>query len=103
MKITPVLVLSILSICSSAFATPVPKDGGIELVSSKHKNLFIFKADRKLIGADIKILDETSEVITQLKLKKKKLVIDFCEVKHGSYFIMVSKGETIQEFHFEKK
>lgn len=103
MKITPLLLLSTLLICTSSFGTPVPKNRGTERISSKHKNLFIFKAGRKLIGADVKILDESSEVITQLKLKKKKLVIDFCDVKYGSYFIMVLKDDTIQEFHFEKK
>lgn len=70
---------------------------------SRHKNLFAFKADRKFVGAQVEVLYADGEVLTSQTLKKRKMLIDFSDVKLGSYTIRVKKGDEVQEFTFERK
>ncbi len=94
------LVLSI----SSAFASPASsKDVTIDVVPSRYKNLFIFKVDRKFKGAMVEVAYANGEVITYLQMEKRKLIINFCDVKFGSYLITVRKGNNVQEFQYIKK
>src|SRR5690349_9461629 len=72
-------------------------------VSEKDKGLFVFKADRELIGAKVEILQENGGVIAEQVLSKRKLVIDFNEIRSGSYKIRISKGEKIKEFSYNKQ
>ena len=73
-----------------------PKEG-------KEKNIFVFKADRKLVGGRVEILRENGAVLSEQILRKRKMIIDFEDVKDGEYTIRVIKGEKVQEFTFEKK
>lgn len=69
---------------------------------AKYKNLFVFRADRKLQGAKVEVYSNGDMVTTQT-MQKRKLIIDFCDVKEGVYTIRVSKGDRIQEFYYNKK
>lgn len=71
--------------------------------SEKEKNIFVFKADRKFVGGRIEILRENGAVLSEQILHKRKMIIDFEDVKAGEYTIRVIKGERVQEFTFEKK
>ena len=95
--------VSTLLTVSSAFARPTSQETSIELVSSKHKHLFIFKVDRKFKGSEVEVSYANGEVISTLKMEKRKLIIDFCDVKFGSYVIKVKNGNNVQEFQFVKK
>ena len=70
---------------------------------SRNKNLFVFRAEKKFVGAQVEVLYSNGEVLTSQTLKKRKMLIDFSDVKYGSYTIRVKKGNDIQEFTFEKK
>jgi|SRR6187399_2351719 hypothetical protein len=76
---------------------------GLSTVPAKYKNLFVFKADRKYVGAKVEVLTSTGAVVTTQTLEKRKMIIDFCDVKSGSYTIRVSKGHNVQEFQYDKK
>lgn len=102
MKTLAFFALSVL-LTFSAFAMPNPQEASIDLVATKHKNLFIFKVDRIFKGADVEVSYANGEVITNLKMEKRKLIIDFCDVKFGSYVIRVMKGNNVQEFQYIKK
>ena len=103
MKTLALIALSTLLTISSVNATPNPQEASIDLLSSKHKNLFIFKVDRKFKGANVEVSYANGEVITNLKMEKRKLIIDFCDVKFGSYVIKVKKGNNVEEFQYIKK
>ena len=103
MKTLSLLVALSLITTSAVFASPNPKEVTIDVVSSKYKNLFIFKVDRKFKGADVQVAYANGEVIAKLKMEKRKLIIDFCDVKFGSYVIKVMKGNSTQEFQYVKK
>ncbi len=103
MKTHALIALSTLLTVSSVIASPSPQEANIDLVSSKNKNLFILKVDQKFKGADVEVSYANGEVITNLKMEKRKLIIDFCDVKFGSYVIKVMKGNDVEEFQFVKK
>ena len=68
----------------------------------KHKSLFVFKAQKKLIGGQVEIFSSNGDLLTTQMLYKKKMVIDFNDVRFGVYTIRVTKGGEIKEFHFVK-
>lgn len=86
---------------SSSFAENTPEK--IDVVSSKYKNLFVFKAEKKFVGATVEILSSKGEVVTAQTLQKRKMIIDFCDVKYGTYTIRISKDKKVKEFKYEKK
>lgn len=92
-----IILMGALSAISSFAATP---GDAIDVVNSKHENLFVFRADRGFIGASVTIYAANGEVVTKSTLTKRKMIIDFCDVKHGAYKIVVAKGKYEEEFKF---
>ena len=99
------LKLSIVALIffSSTVAVAGTGNDEINVVSSKYKNLFVFKTERKLVGAKVEVLSENGDVVTTNVLQKRKMIIDFCDVKFGTYTIRVSKGNKVKEYHYVKK
>jgi hypothetical protein len=98
--LTKLLLISLLLVSSGSFA------GSIDTVSAKGprmKDVFIYKTNRKFVGATIEIISANGRVITSSQLQKRKLIIDFESVLFGSYTIRVSKGKEKEEFVFIKK
>ena len=75
----------------------------ISIGKSKYKNLFVFKTERKLVGAKVEVLSESGEIVTSHVLQKRKMIIDFCDVRFGTYTIRVTKGNSVKEYHYIKK
>src|SRR6185369_8419666 len=65
-------------------------------------NQVIVKAPRKYKGADVEVVSSTGETVTFLKLNKRKMIIDFKNVRSGSYVIKIKKEATKEEFQFIK-
>jgi hypothetical protein len=72
-------------------------------VRSKNKDLYVFRTDRKFKGANVEILSSNGDRLTTQTLEKRKMIIDFTDVKEGSYKIRLSKGDQVKEFKYEKK
>ena len=75
----------------------------VSVVSSKYKNLFIFKAKKKFVGATVEIYSSNGEMVTSQHLQKRKMIINFCDVRYDTYIIRIAKGNNIQEFKYVKK
>jgi hypothetical protein len=95
------IVAAFFLIAQSVSAAPTLAGSGI--VRIKGKTLFVFKTDRKFIGATVEVIFANGEVITSQKLEKRKMMIDFADVKAGDYTIRVTKGKRVEEFYYEKK
>ncbi|MBX2960946.1 MAG: hypothetical protein KF687_00455 [Cyclobacteriaceae bacterium] len=78
-------------------------DEVVDVIDSKYRNLFMFKADRKFIGASVEVYYANGDLITIQQLEKRKMIIDFCDVKFGEYTIRLKKGNDVQEYHYVKK
>jgi len=44
----------------------------------------------------------SGDVVTTQTLFKRKMIIDFCEMKRGAYTIRISKGARTQEYQYHK-
>lgn len=88
---------------SVAKAQASSPDEAIDVLDSRHRNLFMFKADRKFLGASVEVYYTNGDLVTSQKLEKRKMVIDFCDVKFGEYTIRLKKGNEIQEYYYVKK
>jgi len=95
------LIAVLLIISTFAFAAePLEK---VDVVYSKHQNLFVFKAHRKLMGAQVEVLSADGNRVTAQRLMKRKMIIDFCDVKSGIYTIVVSKNDLVQKYEYVRK
>jgi hypothetical protein len=100
MKARTRLVLVILVILG-ALATKTAFGKEVSLVKKKYKNLFSLRVNKDYTGATIEVYFANGEVLSQ-KIEKKKVIIDFCNSKSGSYTIRVVKGDLRKEFQCKK-
>lgn len=79
-----------------------PPSGG-NIIPSRHKNLFVFRAEKSLVGGTVEVFYSNGDLVTSQKLEKRKLIIDFCDTKQGEYIIRITKGNKKQEYTYSKK
>ncbi len=92
-----------LAITSANAAEANPSGESVTVVSSKYKNLFVFKAKKKFTGATVEIYSSNGEMVTSQHLKKRKMIINFSDVRYDTYTIRIAKGNNKQEFQYVKK
>jgi len=102
-SVVKLLTLVFLLTSAAAFATPVDQKSSAKAISSKHQNLFVFKVDRKFKKAMIEVYYSNGELVAVTALAKRKMVINFCDVKSGTYIIKVRKNNSVEEFQYVKK
>lgn len=94
-----VLVLLVTAVSVQA----APREEVVEVVPSKYKNLFVLKAERKFMGATVEVYYSNGDLVTTHTLEKRKMIIDFCDVKFGEYTIRIKKGNEVEEYSYVKK
>ncbi len=100
---TFILASAFVLAMTSSFATEVTSGESVTLISSKYKNLFVFKAKKKFVGATVEIYSSNGDMITSQHLQKRKMIINFCDVRYDTYTIRIAKGSNTQEFQYVKK
>lgn len=99
-KVSLILIVAVLTEVA-VIAKDKPRE--VEPGAVKNKNLFVFKADKKLIGAKIEIVQPDGNIISEQLLMKRKMIIDFDNMKEEAYTIRLKKGDVVKEFQFKKK
>lgn len=94
-----VLVASLILFSLSVHAGDDTRAG----ITGKDKSVFILKANKKFIGAKVEVFKADGELIAYQNLQKRKVIIDFGEVRLGTYTIRVTKGDDEQVYQFVKK
>ena len=94
-----VLVASVILFSLTVHANDESKAG----ISGKNKGVFILKTTKKFVGAKVEVFKADGELIAYQNLEKRKVVIDFREVRFGTYTIRVTKGNTSEEYQYVKK
>lgn len=102
-KATKIFGICVVAVMLSQPLTTLAKGHGLFGTPSKYKNVFVCRAERKLEGAKVEVLYANGELLTAQTMHKRKLIIDFGDVRDGVYTIRVSKGNRVQEFHYNKK
>jgi hypothetical protein len=95
------LFVSLLFISSSLLASTTDVVDVIE--PPKQNSLFVLKAQRQFVGAQVEVYNSKGELITSQSLQKRKMVIDFGEAMFGTYTIKIVKGSSEREFKYVKK
>ena len=90
-----------LSIC--AMAEPVSQKPSVDVLSMRQKNLFAFKVARPMKGALVEIFYSNGDLVASRQVHKRRMIIDFCDVKSGAYTIRVTKNGRTEEFHYQRK
>lgn len=55
------------------------------------------------MGASVEVFSSEGILVTKQTLEKRKMIIDFCDVKKGDYLIRIAKGNKKKEYSFSKK
>jgi hypothetical protein len=75
----------------------------VDVKDVREKNLLVFKANKKLLGASVEVIYSNGDVLTAQILAKRKMIIDFSDVKEGAYTIRITKGKQKEEIQYSKK
>lgn len=81
-------------------ATPVE---GRDVVHSRKKDVFAFTTDRSMRGAELKVFFSNGDVLVSERMRRRRMVIDFAEVRRGTYTIVVMKDGATKTFQYEKR
>lgn len=76
-----------------------PEDA-IIIGQTKNKSLFVYKTQRKFVGAMVEVYTSNGDLLTAQNLQKRKLIIDFGSAMKDTYTIRVVKGNDIREFQY---
>jgi hypothetical protein len=95
-KVLVALLITSLSVLAAS------NDDQIDKIDS-NSQVFVFKVDREFKGGRIEVLSAEGKRVTAQRLMRRKIVIDFCDVKTGVYTIVVTKDDQVKEFEFVKK
>ncbi|MEM7109147.1 MAG: hypothetical protein AAF519_13040 [Bacteroidota bacterium] len=95
-------LLTLVIIFNSIAFVSANNDPEVRLVKSELKNLFTFKVDRSLLGAKVEMVYSNGDVVTIEKLERRKMIIDFCDVKLGDYMVKISKEGYSKNFLVSK-
>lgn len=102
-RLAKIFLIFLFSLLLVSYMTSAGSKDTVSVSGPKMKDLFIYKANRELVGATVEILSTNGELITSSQLQKRKLVIDFAGVHFGTYTIRIMKGQRKEEFTFIKQ
>ncbi len=93
--------LSLFTASVAVFGTS-SANNSIHIVSSRQKNLFVFKVKKSWQGAKVEVLTAKGECVSRQRLLMRKMVINFCDMKAGVYKITITKNGLQEEFQYSK-
>lgn len=100
-SINIIFLVVLMAVTSGALASS--SDEAIIGRQEKVNRFFVFKTDRKYIGATVLVYHGNGNRLVMQKLEKRKVSIDFGMVQPGEYTIRIQKNNDIQEFRYVKK
>jgi hypothetical protein len=100
MKTLLAVVVALMIVTTSKAAKP---EDAIITGQTKNKSLFVYKTQRKFVGATVEVYTSNGDLLTAQNLQKRKLIIDFGTAIKDTYTIRVVKGAEIKEFQFENR
>lgn len=70
---------------------------------TSNKSLFVYKTEKKFVGATVEVLYSNGDLLTAQVLQQRKIIIDFRGAESGTYTIRISKGNDVVERRYKKK
>jgi hypothetical protein len=73
-------------------------------VLAMDRDIFYFKSDSELTGADIEVYDyKTGNKVISQVIERKKTIVDLHFQTPGDYIILITKGDFKRKYVFHKK
>ncbi|GIV38191.1 MAG: hypothetical protein KatS3mg032_2570 [Cyclobacteriaceae bacterium] len=100
-------LLLLLATITTLSAAPAVQAGQpeevVDVLKTRYSNLFVIRTERKYLGALVEVVASNGDVVTAQRLQRRKMIIDFCDVKFGEYTIRIRKGDELLEYTYVKK
>ena len=100
MKTLLAVVVALMIVTTGQAAKP---EDAINASQTKNKSLFVYKTQRKFVGAMVEIYTSNGDLLTAQNIQKRKLIIDFGTAQKDTYTIRVVKDGDTKEFQFVKR
>ena len=97
MKTLLAVVVALLIVTTGQAAKP---EDAIITSQKKTTSLFVYKTQRKFVGAMVEVYTSNGDLLTAQNIQKRKLIIDFGSALKDTYTIRVVKGNDIREFQY---
>ncbi|MBN8576982.1 MAG: hypothetical protein KF775_07880 [Cyclobacteriaceae bacterium] len=94
------LVKVVTLITLIAITLPALANDPVDVIYSRNETQVVFKVDRTMVGATVEVISESGTTITAQRLLKRRMVIDFSDVRVGHYTIVVTKDNQVQKFEY---
>lgn len=98
-----ILTITFFSFSANMLAS-TPKPDSVTVTDSNRLDVMVLKFDKEQVGGQIVVIASNGEEVSRVTIKRKKMIIDFDEVKFGAYKIKVVKeGAEVAEFNYNKE
>jgi hypothetical protein len=102
MRLTLILTCILLtSIPSLAKSTKTKTHSSVHVLA-KRLDIFYFKVDKDIIGAEIEVYSDSGEKLITGVITQRHAIIDFFYENPGHYIIKINKGDFHESFDYEK-
>ena len=98
-----IFILAVMLGITALSASARPSGEPVDVIETRYQNLFVFKANRNFLGASVKVYYSNGDLVTANQLRRRKMIIDFCDAREGEYTIVIRKGKFVETFDYAKK
>lgn len=95
------LTLALLVAGTMVFASPTNQ---VQVKEKSKKDLFVLTTSKSMRGARVQVFHENGDLVAAQKLRRRKMIIDFCDVCDGRYtVVVVSNDGHTERFDYVKR
>ena len=101
MKTLSILLISLFSLSTNLYATVTVADS---VVAEAQDDLYMLKVEKDLFGGQLVVTSSSGEVVSTMTIKRKRILINFEELKFGEYFVKIVKdGVEVEKYTYRKE
>jgi hypothetical protein len=102
MRITLILTCILMTSIPSLAKNNKTKTHSSVRVLAKRMDIFYFKVDEDIIGAEIEVYNDKGEKLITAVITHRHAIVDFFNENPGHYIIKINKGDFNESFDYEK-
>ena len=96
--------IAILSLIIASHAVPFSMARQQSKNQSLNPNhIYLLRVDGRFRGGEVEVMAQNGDTILKEILNKRRMKIDFRNVKPGTYTIKLKKGMLVEQFAYQRK
>lgn len=104
MKTLNIFFIAILVTLSSNLFAMTSSLDSIGMTDSNQSDLIMVRLEKSQKGSEVVVLHSNGDLVMSKVVKRRKMIIDFSEVKFGTYSIVLMKdGAELESITFKKE